>query len=70
MKPDWRHFALDFLRSFVVIFVVFTLIRYFGWLGYADSRGDLATSAAVEVIPSLGWALILTVIRIFLSRRT
>lgn len=69
MNDIWRRFALDFLRSFVIIFLVFVLIRYFGWLGYDGTRGDFAASAAVEVLPSLGWALVLTVVRAFLERR-
>ena len=68
MRPRWPSLVRDFLGAFVVLFVIFTLLRYFGWLSFAGTRGDLIASMRVELGPSLLWALVLVVVRFVRGR--
>jgi|GEM_PF-5418130 len=68
MTPAWQRILLDYLRNFVILFVVFTAFRYFGLFGYAESSGDLTASMRAELLPSLLWASVLVAIRVFLRR--
>lgn len=55
----------EYLAAFAVIFVVFTAMRFFGFLAFSGTRGDLVASMAAEALPSALWALVLVGLRFF-----
>lgn len=68
MRPSWPTLLREYLGAFAVLFVVFTLLRYFGWLNFTGTRGDLGASMRAEVVPSLLWALAYVALQAFRKR--
>lgn len=68
MRPNFLILLREYLVAFAVIFAVFTLLRYFGWLNFSGTRGDLPSSMRAELVPSLIWALALVALRLVRKR--
>ncbi|PYE54243.1 hypothetical protein [Deinococcus yavapaiensis] len=68
MRSTFPILLRDFLLAFVALFLVFTLLRYFGWLNFTGTRGDLIASMRAEILPSLLWGLAYAALRVMRKR--